>query len=244
MILPLRAKSGATVKRTAADPTERKISCGIICARPASNQYRNNWTRRMIMKTTNQPASKLRHALGAVVLACGALAASGVSWAAYNVWTNEYTVPRQDLQNAIATQFPRKLRYMEMFEVNLSNPRLGLNEKTNRLITTVDAQIDNKLLMNKPVAGTLTMSSAVKYDAASRTVRLDAPAVEKIDIAGVPAQYAPQLNAIGNAAAEQVLKDYPLYTFKAEQLEMNGKRFEPGAITVLSDGVKVEIKPL
>jgi len=185
----------------------------------------------------------MRHALAATLLACGTLAATGASWAAYNIWTNEYTFARADLQNAIATQFPRKLRYMEMFDVNLTNPRLSLNEKTNRLITTVDAQIDNKLLMNKPVTGTLSMSSALKYDPAARAVKLDAPAVEKVDIAGVPAQYAPQLNAIGNAAAEQVLKDYPVYTFKPEQLEMNGKRFEPGTITVLSDGVKVEIKP-
>jgi hypothetical protein len=197
----------------------------------------------MIMKTTRSPAKSMRHALAATLLACGTLAATGASWAAYNIWTNEYTFARADLQNAIATQFPRKLRYMEMFDVNLTNPRLSLNEKTNRLITTVDAQIDNKLLMNKPVTGTLSMSSALKYDPAARAVKLDAPAVEKVDIAGVPAQYAPQLNAIGNAAAEQVLKDYPVYTFKPEQLEMNGKRFEPGTITVLSDGVKVEIKP-
>jgi len=197
----------------------------------------------MLMKTTRSPAPTLRRTFSAAVLACAALATTGASWAAYNVWTSEYTFPRADLQNAIATQFPRKLRYMEMFDVNLSNPRLSLNEKSNRLITTVDAQIDNQLLMNKPVAGTLSMSSALKYDAATRAVRLDAPAVEKVDIAGVPAQYAPQLNAIGNAAAEQVLKDYPVYTFKPEQLEMNGKRFEPGAITVLSDGIKVEIKP-
>jgi len=198
----------------------------------------------MIMKTTRSPAKALRHAVSVAILAGAALAASGASWAAYNIWTNEYTVPQADLQNAIATQFPRKLRYMEMFDVNLSNPRLSLNEKTNRLITTVDAQIDNKLLMNKPVTGTLSMSSALKYDAATRAVKLDAPAVEKVDIAGVPAQYGAQLNAIGNTAAEQILKDYPVYTFKPEQLEMNGKRFEPGAITVLSDGVKVEIKPL
>ncbi|WP_050477045.1 DUF1439 domain-containing protein [Herbaspirillum rhizosphaerae] len=197
----------------------------------------------MIMTTTRSPAKSWRHALAAAALACGALAAAGASRAAYNIWTSEYTFARADLQTAIATQFPRKLRYMEMFDVNLSNPRLSLNEKTNRLITTVDAQIDNKLLMNKPVTGTLAMSSALKYDPAARAVKLDAPAVEKVDIAGVPAQYAPQLNAIGNAAAEQVLKDYPIYTFKPEQLEMNGKRFEPGAITVLSDGVKVEIKP-
>lgn len=198
----------------------------------------------MIKTTTSLFNQRWRSLAGAALLVCGALAAAGASQAAYNIWTNEYTVPKKDLQSAIATQFPRKLRYMDMFDVNLSNPRLALNPDSNRLTTVVDAQIDNKLLMNKPVNGTLAMSSALKYDAASRTVRLDSPTVEKVDIAGVPAQYAPQLNAIGNAAAEQVLKDYPLYTFKPEQLEMNGKRFEPGAITVLSDGVKVEIKPL
>lgn len=180
--------------------------------------------------------------LGAALLAT--VAAVGSARAAYNIWTSEYTFPQQDLQNAIATQFPRKLRYMEMFDVNLSNPRLSLDAAKNRVITTVDAQIDNKLLMSKPVTGTLALSSALKYDAAARAVRLDAPAVDKVDIAGVPAQYGPQLNAIGNSAAEQILKDYPLYTFKPEQLEMNGKRFEPGAITVLRDGIKVEVKPL
>lgn len=198
----------------------------------------------MIRMTTLPAGKRWRGLLGAALLACGALAATGVSQAAYNIWTNEYTFPKKDLQSAIATQFPRKLRYMDMFDVNLSNPRLALNPDSNRLTTVVDAQIDNKLLMNKPVNGTLSMSSALKYDAATRSVRLDSPSVEKVDIAGVPAQYAPQLNAIGNAAAEQVLKDYAIFTFKPEQLEMNGKRFEPGAITVLSDGVKVEIKPL
>ncbi len=198
----------------------------------------------MVKTTISDINKRWRRLAGAALLACGALAAAGASQAAYNIWTNEYTFPKKDLQTALATQFPRKLRYMEMFDVNLSNPRLALNPDSNRLTTVVDAQIDNKLLMNKPVNGTLSLSSALKYDAATRSVRLDAPTVEKVDIAGVPAQYAPQLNAIGNAAAEQVLKDYALYTFKPEQLEMNGKRFEPGAITVLSDGVKVEIKPL
>ncbi|WP_081768820.1 DUF1439 domain-containing protein [Herbaspirillum sp. RV1423] len=198
----------------------------------------------MIKTTTRLPGKRLRGLLGAAILACGALAASGASWAAYNIWTNEYTFPQQDLQSAIATQFPRKLRYMEMFDVNLSNPRLTLDQAANRLTTVVDARIDNKLLMSKPVVGTLSLSSALKYDAASRAVRLDSPAVEKVDIAGVPALYAAQINAIGNAAAEQILKDYPIYTFKPEQLEMNGKHFEPGTITVLNDGIKVEIKPL
>ncbi len=198
----------------------------------------------MHIKQLHTTAKAIRRSLSTVLLCTTLLAVAGSSWGAYNIWTNEYTFARQDLQSAIATQFPRKLRYMEIFEVNLSNPRLSLDAQNNRLVTTVDAQIDNQLLLARPVTGTLAISSALKYDAAARAVRLDTPTVDKIDIAGVPAQYAPQLNALGNSAAEQILKDYPIYTFKPEQLEMNGKRFEPGAITVEKDGIKVEIKPL
>ena len=133
---------------------------------------------------------------------------------------------------------------MQLFEVTLSNPRLSMNSHSNRVISVVDLQIDNKLLMSKPVNGTLSLSSALKYDAAMRAVRLEQPVVEKIEVNGVPPQFAGQLNAIGNAAAEQILKNYPIYSFKPEQLELNGKRFEPGNITVVDNGIKVEIKPL
>jgi hypothetical protein len=197
----------------------------------------------MLNHSLRLPASRLRHLVGGLLLGAAMLTATA-SRAAYNIWTNEYTVSQQELQTTLNKQFPRKLRYMEIIEVNLSNPRLSLNPASNRLITTVDAQIDNKLMLSKPVNGTLAMSSALKYDSATRTVRLDAPAVERVDVAGMPAQYATQLNAVGNAAAEQILNNYPIHSFKPEQLEMNGKRFEPGAITVTNDGLKVEIKPL
>ncbi|MGL1423584.1 hypothetical protein ACSTJ1_00135, partial [Vibrio parahaemolyticus] len=53
----------------------------------------------------------------------------------YNVWTNEYTVSRQQLQTAIAPQFPRKMRYMDIFDVTFSNPRLGMLPSENRMNT-------------------------------------------------------------------------------------------------------------
>ena len=179
-----------------------------------------------------------------LLMALTLLAASCICRADYNVWSGEYTFGQQELQSTIARQFPRTLRYMQLFEVTLSNPRLSMNSHSNRVISVVDLQIDNKLLMSKPVNGTLSLSSALKYDAAMRAVRLEQPVVEKIEVNGVPPQFAGQLNAIGNAAAEQILKNYPIYSFKPEQLELNGKRFEPGNITVVDNGIKVEIKPL
>lgn len=178
-------------------------------------------------------------------LACAALLALGLAQgaqAAYNIWTNEYSLSKQELETAIASQFPRKLRYMEIFDVTLSNPRLGMDAANNRLTTVVDAQVANPLLLARPVNAALTMSSGFRYDPATRSLRLDAPRVENVDSKDVPPQYAQQLTALGNAAADQLLRDYAVYTFKPEQLEMNGKRFEPGRITVEKDAVKVEIK--
>ncbi|WP_240756020.1 hypothetical protein [Pandoraea sp. XY-2] len=50
------------------------------------------------------------------------------------------------------------------------------------------------------------------------------------------------MTAIGGSLAQQVLNQYPIYTFKPEQLRYGGRDVEPGTITVLSDGIKVEVK--
>ena len=160
----------------------------------------------------------------------------------YNVWTGEYSVSRQQLESAIAPQFPRKLRYMDIFDVTLSNPRLGMDPAQNRMNTVVDAQIFNPMLLPRPFNAVLSLSSGFRYDAGTRSLRLDAPRVDKVDSRDLPPQYAQQLTALGNTAADQLLRNYALYTFKPEQLQMNGQRFEPGKITVEPNAVKVEIK--
>lgn len=181
-----------------------------------------------------------RSLLSALIL----LALSGLCHADYNVWANEYTFGQQELQTVISREFPRTLIYKQLFEVTLSNPRLRMNPQSNRLISIVDVRIDNKLVMPKSVNGTISMSSTLKYDAATQSIRLEQPLVEKVEFNGLPPQFAAQLNAIGNVTAEQILKNYPIYNFKPEQLELNGKRFEPGAITIVDNGIKIDIKPL
>jgi hypothetical protein len=201
----------------------------------------------MTLKTLMTRNKSLRTMRRRVLLAAAAIAfsfGSAGAYAGYNVWTGDYTFSRQELQSGVKTRFPRNLRYLDMFEVRLSNPELALDPAANRIITKVDARVSSPLLLAAPIDGVLTINSGLKYDAAARAVRLDRPVVERVDVAGVPAAYAQQMNEIGNAVAAQVLADYPLYTFKPEELQLNGQRFEPGAITVTADGIKVEIRQL
>ncbi|MDF3837487.1 DUF1439 domain-containing protein [Cupriavidus basilensis] len=177
------------------------------------------------------------------IAACAAIATLGTASAVagYNIWTGEYTFSRQELQDAVDKRFPATLRYGQLVDVQLTHPRLVLDDANNRVTTQVDARLSNTLLPAPPIDGTLSLSSGLRYDPAKRAVLLDNPAVEQVRVNGMPAQYGEQLNAIGAVVAQQILRDYPLYTFTPEQLRVAGKEVEPGAITVLPDGIKVQV---
>ncbi|XQU75636.1 DUF1439 domain-containing protein [Cupriavidus sp. H18C2] len=177
-----------------------------------------------------------RHALAAAL----AFAAIGAAHAGYNVWTGEYTFSKAELQRAVDQRFPTTLRYGELVSVQLSHPRLVLDGATNRVTTQMDAAVTNTILPSPPVNGTMSLNSGVKYDATQRAVLLDNPTVQDVQVQGM-SQYTQQLKAIGAVVAEQLLKDYPLHTFKPEELRFNGREVQPGAITVTPDGISVKL---
>ena len=53
---------------------------------------------------------------------------------------------------------------------------------------------------------------------------------------------AERLQQVGAVVAQELLRDYPLHTFRREELTLGRKTYEIGAITVLDDGIKVELK--
>lgn len=176
------------------------------------------------------------------IVAATALAVTAASAiAGYNIWTGEYTFTTKELQTVVEQRFPTKLRYAQVLDVQLSNPHLVMDEANNRITTQVDAVVTNTLLPAPPISGTLAVNSGIRYDPVKRAVLLDNPSVERMDVSGVPSQYGQQMSAIGTLVAQQVLKDYPLHTFKPEELQFNGKEVVPGAITVVKDGIKVKV---
>lgn len=179
--------------------------------------------------------------LRASLLAAGIAMLCGAAHAGYNIWTGEYTFSKAELQTAVDKRFPASLRYGELVSVKLSHPRLTLDGETNRVTTLVDAALTNTILPSPPVNGSLAVNSGIRYDATQRAVLLDNPTVEQVQVQGMP-QYNEQLKAIGAVVAQQLLKDYPLYTFKPDELRVNGTEIEPGAITVAPDGIRVQVK--
>jgi len=190
-----------------------------------------------------RPATRLSRRT--LVLAVLSAAAAGVSLAACATSTfpfipDHYTFSRQQVQDAVQRKFPYQRSQSQLFDVALTNPVVALQPERNRVAVRLDARVDSPL-MRQPVSGAFTVSSELAFDSASHSVILRAPSVDDVNVGGDAAAYAPQINAVAALVATQLLNGYPVYTFKPDQLQFAGVHYEPGTITVLTNGIRVQV---
>ena len=176
------------------------------------------------------------------LLGAAALQAPFAALAGFNFFTNEYTASRDELQTMLAKRFPVAERYAEIFMVGLRDPQLGLDAGTNRAALTATLTIASPLLAASPVQGVVSMSSALRYDAATRTLRLDQPKAERLELQGVEGRDAERLQKVGAVVAQELLQGQVLRSFTADELTVGRKTYEIGDITVQDNGIKVQLK--
>ncbi|KQP45528.1 hypothetical protein [Pseudorhodoferax sp. Leaf274] len=177
-----------------------------------------------------------RHCL----LAIAALPAIG--HAGFNFFTGEYTASHAELQALVERQFPLEQRYAEIFRVRLQEPRLGLNASTQRTGLTAALSIASPWLRGGKVDGTVAMSSALRWDAAARALRLDRPNVESLELQGLHGGDADRLRRIATVVAQELLHDHVLRSFTKEEMTVGLKTYEVSAITVLDQGIKIQLE--
>ena len=160
--------------------------------------------------------------------------------AGYNIFTNQLTLDRADLQAQIARRFPLAVGTPGLLDCVLSNPRLALDGQNNRLRVPLDARIRTPFLA-QAMSGSLTVSSALRFDMGSLTLRLQAPRAERIALQGLSGADAAQLLQAGGALAAEALQDYPLHTFRPEEMRVGNRRFAVESITVTETGLTVQL---
>lgn len=190
------------------------------------------------MTQSTRPGLIRRHLL---VLAA-ALPVSTGARAGFNFFTSEYTASRDELQTQIARRFPVQQRYAEIFTVGLRDPQLGLDARGNRAALTAVLTISSPLLQPSTVQGIVSVSSALKYDPVALALRLDQPRAERIEMQGVAGRDAERLQQIGAVVTQELLRDYPLHTFKPQELTVGRKTYAIGAITVQDNGITVQLQ--
>lgn len=153
---------------------------------------------------------------------------------------SHYTFSQQQVQEAVQRKFPYQRTISQVFQVQLANPVVGFLPDTNRVSIRLDAHLASPFLQ-EPVDGVFTLSSELAYDEASKSVVLKSPNVDNVNVSGGAQAYTQQINAAAALLATQLLSNYPIYTFKPEQLQFAGVNYEPGTITILTNGIRVQI---
>ncbi|TAM02195.1 MAG: DUF1439 domain-containing protein [Paraburkholderia sp.] len=181
----------------------------------------------------------------AFLLAACATAGSVVSLGACATGTfpfipDHYTFSQQQVQAAVQRKFPYRREVQQLFDVALTNPVVTLLPERNRVAVKLDAQLESPL-MQQPVSGVFTLSSELAWDGERHAVVLKQPSVDSVDMQGAAAAYGQQVGAVAALAAAQLLDHYAVYTFKPEQLQFAGVSYEPGTISVLTNGIRVQI---
>jgi hypothetical protein len=153
---------------------------------------------------------------------------------------DHYTFSQQQVQDVIERRFPYRHTVSQLFDIALTDPVVGLEPGANRVTVRLDAHVASPFLQ-QPVDGVFTLSSRLEYDAARHAVVLRSPSVDSVDVQGDARAYRQQLEAAGALVASQWLDGYPIYTFKPDQLQFAGVDYEPGTITILTNGIRVQI---
>lgn len=159
--------------------------------------------------------------------------------AGLNLLLNEFTVTRDELQVELARHFPIVRRHGELASVSLHDPRLALNGNANRATLASRWVIVSPLLRPSSMGGQVAVSSGLRWDGAGLAVRLRDPRAEQVRIDGVSGNDARYLERISATVVQEALQDYPLRTFRPEELPFGLK---VQSITIGVDEIKVQFE--
>jgi hypothetical protein len=155
----------------------------------------------------------------------------------------EIEIPLSRLQKSAEQNFPINARYLDLFDVTVSNPRLSLQPAADRLMLGLDTRVQPPLIKT-PWQGELLISGGLRIDPVRRAVILTEPRLENIKLDAATGSYTSRLARLGTQLAEDLLTDRVLYTFAPDAFVVAGQRFVPTGITTRKNSLVVSFEPL
>lgn len=152
-------------------------------------------------------------------------------------------VPLARIQQSLERRFPFNNRYLELLDIRVTNPRVSLLPESNRILTSMDTAIAPPFLQ-RSWNGRLSVSGELRIDPSRSAVVLGDPRVESFNVDGLDPLYANQVTRIGSLLAEQMLANYPLYTFNPDELRVAGSSFLPSKIKTQGNALVVSFEPV
>ena len=159
------------------------------------------------------------------------------------VGPRDIELPLHKLQSGLDRRFPIQNRAMELFDIELTRPRLATLPDSGRIALTLDASVAPPFL-RQAWRGSLALSGRLYIDAARNAVMMADPLVDSFVVEGVDQARQRQLRQVANALMQNVLADVPLYQFRPDELRYGGVQFAPTRLVTNARGLVVSVEPV
>ena len=97
------------------------------------------------------------------------------------------------------------------------------------------------LFFNQNLSGKLGISGNLRFDAASSSIVLDAPKVEKINFDGASEKYNDLLSALAKTVGGDMLNGLTLYKVKPADLTLGSTQYLPKDLQVTNNGLQITL---
>ena len=150
-----------------------------------------------------------------------------------------YRVSARQLQDAVASRFPRTYPLGGLLDFKLQAPQLRLLPEVNRIGALIPLEAAGPAL-RRSYEGTFDTEFALRYEASDLTVRAHQLRVNALRLNGLPPGQSALLDAYGPSLAEQALQDAVLHTLSPQDLALpDGMGLQPGSITITAQGLAI-----
>ena len=191
------------------------------------------------MMMTQDGMSRRRLGKAALALAAGGLLAS----CAGIIGPRRIELSQSRLQAGLERRFPLHNRMLDLFDVQLTGPRLAILPETDRVGLALDVSVAPPLL-RQSWNGTLALSGRLVLDNGRNAVVLVDTHVDRFDVDGMEGGRTRDLGRAADLLVNQLLRDIPVYTFRPEDLRYAGVQFFPARIETAPGALFVTLEPV
>lgn len=129
----------------------------------------------------------------------------------------EVVISQAQIDQALSERFPTTKRALILFRITLSEPVATLLPDSNRVRIGMKADLNLKIGdRDENVGGSVTILTGLRYSSGRHQFFLADPVIEKVDLQGLPPEFADRVARGVLAVSKEHLESFPIYTLKPD----------------------------
>jgi hypothetical protein len=193
------------------------------------------------MVSMNQSKTNRRQCL-AILGAAGATGLAALGAGCAGLTPPPLRISRSQLEERLASQFPKEQRMLELLAVRMGVPSLDFQHaNVGRLGLRLPLQVSERL-SGLSLDGALGFSAVPLWDAVAHSVRLSEVSVSEASFSSFGGKSPAWLERLSGVLSERILNGLTVYQVPVERVDALRKLgWRPGALKVTPEGLEMSV---